>query len=336
MEESSTSRLRTRPLSRAELDYLWLGVPPLAVLFLANIVFELAGNGYARLGETLVVVGDGTGAGPEREAVLAAASLSWAATALLYVCIIVAAAVGAWRILNTRVQRRARRPFVVFTMVATLLGLANLAVADTFDLPLSAIFRVTLEALRMEPSVTGGHAAAAGFVVALINVLSVFVPALLVTTAAASALPPVQGWNERSLARRALQLREIVGLSSAFMVAGVLHMGAWTQLAGATLASDADLALDVAAVAVTLYWGTTFTLMIASFYVPVAVRLSELAEEIMDEDAIALRDRPDWLVARGLSFHPSRQWPQLVAIAAPLLAGPISAAIGASAEAFQP
>jgi hypothetical protein len=83
---------------------------------------------------------------------------------------------------------------------------------------------------------------------------------------------------------------------------------------------------------VTLFWGTTFTLMIASFYLPVAVRLGELAEAVMDDAGIAVADRPKWLADRGLSFRASEQLPQIAAIAAPLLAGPLSATIGAFAD----
>jgi hypothetical protein len=109
-------------------------------------------------------------------------------------------------------------------------------------------------------------------------------------------------------------------------------MGAWTQLAGATLAVAADHAFDLAAVAVTLFWGAVFTLMIASFYLPMGMRLAELAEGVMDDLGVDVGERRQWLAARGLSFEPSQQLPQIAAVAAPLAAGPVSGVLSVAAE----
>lgn len=331
MYHAPSSRRRTAPLTADERRHLWWAVPPLAVLLVANLLFELAGGGYARVAEQLLAT---TAAGGDiaRDAVGAAAAISWATLVLVYLCVSAGATIGAWRILNQRVEGRARRPFVLFAIGATLLGLMNLVAVNLTQSPLLAIFAVTFHALSASPAIGSLQVAVIGAVVALINVMSVFVPALLLAAAAASALPPLAGWNETTLARRALQVRHIVALAAAFMVAGVLHMGAWTHWAGATLAAAADVALDQIAVTVTLFWGTTFTLMIASFYLPVAVRLGELAEAIMEDAGIAIADRPKWLGDRGLSFSLSDQLPQIAAMAAPLLAGPLSAAIGAFAD----
>lgn len=333
MHGQPRSRLRIDRLVRADLVHLWWAAPPLAVLVLANVLFELTGGGYARIGATLLAADAGAGPESARLAAIAAASLTWGAVTLVYLSIGVATAVAAWRILDARVRGRARRPFLVFAAFATALGFANLALADAFDLPLEAIFRVTLDALRQEPAISDAHAMAAGAIVGLINVLSAVVPALFLAAGAASALPPVAGWSEASLARRALQVRQLTAVAAAFMVAGVLHMGAWTQWASASLGAEAAAVLDVAAMAVTLYWGIAFTLMIASFYVPLAVRLSELARRLMDEAEVPMGERRAWLVDRGLSFEVNRQLPQIAAMAAPLLAGPLSSAIGAGAQA---
>lgn len=331
MDDASSPRRRTAPLTADERRHLWWAVPPLAVLLAANLLFELAGGGYARVAAQLLATSRTEGE-IVRDAVQAAGAISWATLALVYFCVSVGATVGAWRILNERVGGQARRPFMLFITGVLLLGLLHLIVADLTGASLRAIFAVTFDALSTSPSAMFAPVGVIGAIVAFINVMSVFVPALLLTAAAASALPPLAGWNETTLARRALQVRHIVALAAAFMVAGVLHMGAWTHWAGATLTADADAALDQVAVAVTLFWGTTFTLMIASFYLPVAVRLGELAETTMNEAGIAIPDRPKWLADRGLSFRLSEQLPQIAAMAAPLLAGPLSAAIGALAD----
>ncbi len=327
MRNDTPSRLRTKPLSRGELRHLRWGVPPLVVLLAGNLLFDLSGPGYGRIAARLLAE-DAMSDTPLRDAALTGAALSWGALALVYLAVGAGALLASWRILNTRVQGPARRPFLLFALAASTLGFANLVTVDLAGLPLRAIFAVTIEALRAEPAVEPWRVDVVAAIVSLINVASVVVPALFLAAGAATAMPPVAGWTETTLARRALQVREIVAIAAAFMVAGVLHMGAWTQLAGATLDGDANTTLDKVAVPVTLFWGTTFTLMIAAFYLPIAARLSELAQDLMEAADVPIAERQDWLADRGLSFRLSQQLPQIAAVAAPLLAGPVSAALG--------
>lgn len=331
MATTTATRIRRAPLSAAERRHLWWGVPPLAVLTLAHLVFDVSGGGYATLGRELVGAADAA-TGADRTAVVVAATLGWAGLAMAYLVVSAGTAVAALRILRGRVRGRASRPLLVFVAVVVVAGLGHLLVVDRFDLPLHGIFAVTLEALQREPLVGASEVTAIRVTVALINILSVLVPALFLAAAVATTLPPLAGWTEATLARRARQIRQVVGLAAVFMVVGVLHMGSWTQLAGATLTAEADQALDLAAVAVTLFWGAAFTLMIASFYLPMGMRLSELAEGVMDDLGVGGAERRSWLVARGLSFEPSHQLPQIAAVVAPLLAGPIGGTITSAAE----
>ncbi len=331
MATTTATRVRRAPLSAAERRHLWWGAPPLAVLTLAHLVFDVSGGGYAALGRELVGAADETGAA-DRAAIVVAATLGWAGIAMTYLAVSAGTVVAASRILLSRVRGRASRPLLVFVAVVVVAGLGHLFVVDRLGLPLHGIFVVTLEALQREPLVGAAEVTAIRVTVALINVLSVIVPALFLAAAVATTLPPLAGWNEVTLARRARQIRQVVALAALFMVVGVLHMGAWTQLAGATLAVEADHALDLAAVAVTLFWGAAFTLMIASFYLPMGLRLSELAEGVMDELGVGAAERRSWLAARGLSFEPSQQLPQIAAVVAPLVAGPISGTITTAAE----
>lgn len=325
---------RTTPLTARERRHFLWAAPPLAVLLVAHLLFELTGGGYAHIAAQLLDARPSAEDTAARASVAAAATIAWATLALVYLCVSAGVTIGAWRIISGRVRGRALRPFMVLAGVVAALGLLHLAVVDATQAPLRAVFAVTRDALLASPAMGFARVTIIGAVVALINMISVVVPALLLTAAAASALPPVAGWNETTLTHRALQVRRFVAFAAAFLVAGILHMGAWTHWAGSTLSAAADVALDEVALSVTLFWGTTFTLMIASFYLPVAVRLGDLAEKVMDDAGIAIEHRPKWLADRGLSFRWSQQLPQIAAMAAPLLAGPLSAAVGGFAESI--
>jgi hypothetical protein len=54
----------------------------------------------------------------------------------------------------------------------------------------------------------------------------------------------------------------------------------------------------------------------------------------MDDAGIAAADRRKWLADRGLSFRLHEQLPQIVAMLAPLIAGPLSTTVTAAAMAF--
>lgn len=331
MDQGTVSESRAEPLTSVEWRSVGYAVPPLAVLLVANLLFELTGGDYARIAAQVGAMTADAG-DMARDAVAAAAAIHWATLALVYLCVIAAAAVGAWRALDGSVRGRARRPFLLFAAVVGGLGLVHLAVVDATGAPLRGVFAVTFDAIRATPRLGAVPVMVVGGVVAAINVLSPTVTALLFAAGAASTLPPVAGWNERSLARHAQRVRQVVALAALFLVAGVLHMGAWTQWAGATLSAEADAALDQVAVGVTLFWSTTFTVMIAGFYVPVAIRLNRSAETVMDDAGIAIADRHKWLADRGLSFRPAEQLPQIVAMLSPLIAGPLSTTVSAAAR----
>lgn len=254
MSELPPGRVRTAPLTPAERRHLWWAAPPLAVLVLAHLFFDVTGGRYGEVARTLVADVPGDGA-DGRAAVVAAAVLGWAGLALVYLVVAAGAAGGAVRLLTSRVRGRARRPFLVFALAVTAAGLAHLGLVDRFDRPLADIFGVTVDALAAEPTVGGVQVAAMAAAVTVINVASVAVPALFLAAAAATTLPPGASWSEASLAGAARAIRQVVAIAAGFMVAGVLHMGAWTQLAGATLSAEGDHRHDLVAVAVTLFWG---------------------------------------------------------------------------------
>lgn len=54
MEDRPFSERRTAPLTAVELWHFGWALPPLAVLLVANLLFELAGGGYARAGAQLL------------------------------------------------------------------------------------------------------------------------------------------------------------------------------------------------------------------------------------------------------------------------------------------
>jgi hypothetical protein len=122
-------------------------------------------------------------------------------------------------------------------------------------------------------------------------------------------------------------LKEVLTAVSAILVSGILHMGAWLRWPAALVADKAGQeAVLGAALAITLFWGVTFTLMLVATYLPAALLLARRAEALLlDRSPAATEPEPDqWLKDHGLFLSLQDHFPQFGLILAPLLASPLS------------
>jgi hypothetical protein len=104
-------------------------------------------------------------------------------------------------------------------------------------------------------------------------------------------------------------------------------MGAWLRWPAALVADKTgqDAVLGTA-LAITLFWGVTFTLMLVATYLPAALLLARRAEALfLDHSPTATEPEPDqWLKDHGLFLSLQDHFPQFGLILAPLLASPLS------------
>jgi hypothetical protein len=133
------------------------------------------------------------------------------------------------------------------------------------------------------------------------------------------------------------QLKKFIGIVSVMLVAGVLHMIAWLHWPTALIA-DKSLAAHVVnfSEAIGLYWGATFSLLIATFYIPAAWSISKRAEDIITAypEQTQGMEMQEWLQKHSMSLSPLQQVPQLLAMLAPLLVGPIGATVSKLSSPF--
>jgi hypothetical protein len=123
---------------------------------------------------------------------------------------------------------------------------------------------------------------------------------------------------------------------SAILVTGILHMGSWLRWPAA-LVGDAAAQHGIMGVslAVTLFWGTTFSLVLIASYAPPAAILARRARAqwAMGPSAQQIEHTDVWLRERGFFVGLSDELPQIAVILAPLLAGPLGALVTASIDA---
>ena len=81
-----------------------------------------------------------------------------------------------------------------------------------------------------------------------------------------------------------------------------------------------------AALAITLFWGVTFTLMLVSTYLPAAFLLAKRAQVLLQEGSgkESVPETEQWLKNHGLFLSMQDHFPQFGLMLAPLLASPLS------------
>lgn len=310
-------RIRSAPLTSAELPLLTIGLLPVAVLALGHLLFDVVGLPFAR--HAMELVSRFGGKVPADLAI--ETGKVWAATAFLYLVVGCGALGFLVHLLRSRVRGQAAIPFLGLAVLLVAIGVAHLLRVDSQRQPLSAIFYLTFDSLGRTGLLESARLAGVRRILDVINLMSVAVPAVFCAFLPASLLRPPQGWTGDVLAGRIKDGRQFGVIASAFLVAGVLHMYAWLQWSTVLLMRKE---LAPLATSITFYWSCVFTTMIAALYIPLLVILHARAEMLMDRMEVPVAARRQWLTDHGLSYSAISQLPQLAAIFAPLLSTPFS------------
>ena len=235
-------------------------------------------------------------------------------------------------ILCRSVSERGLRFFVPITVVLIIGGIGSFVYASANQSPLSGLFSFTYDSLSEVPGFTEDFLRVAKLAVVLLNGISIVAPVTALMAACSTLAPPRDGVAAgiKFLSGQVKSLKALVVVGSIYMVTGVLHLGVWLRWP-AMMVEDEALAVQILdnALAMSVYWGGAFTVLIAAFYAPAMVALNKRAEA-----AIAQMPRSTggltpkkFLEDHGLSLQVSKQLPQIAAVLAPLLAGPIGSAL---------
>lgn len=320
-------------LRRGEGDALLLAVPPLMVAVVSQGLFQFTGYDIVELGRDVAETLRGVSM-PNLEARLSEheTRILWTLAVFLNLVAAVALTTIAILILHRSVSLRGLRLFVPTGLVLVLGGLGSLMVHAYTDTPISGLYSFTYNSLEASGIFGGEFLVTVRFLVILLNVLTIVAPMTALMAACSTLAPPRDGGpgDVAFLGGQVRFLKALAVLGSVYMVAGVLHLGVWMSWP-AILVSGEGMAVQVQSFAksMSIYWGGSFTVLIASFYVPALIVLRRRAEA-------ALARSPDlkgemtperFLEAHGLSLTLSKQLPQIAAVLAPLLAGPIGSAI---------
>ncbi|MDD2659047.1 MAG: hypothetical protein PHY54_05105 [Methylococcales bacterium] len=318
-----------------EIAYLAFAALPISIYVLAIVILEQANFGSMALESKLAAINHAAKDHSALELfVEGRLHVLWLNSVLLYyilaVAVIATCALGLKRSLTPKGFKQA----LALWMALSCVGFGHLAyVAGNDNTTLGAIFLFTFETLQNSHFFKPLELAYIRNMVYIVNLLAAIAPIAIALTAAACLTPVVATdprWYLQLLAERSHQLKTVVNLGSALLVAGVLHMQAWLRWP-IVFVDDAKLAnaMNDWSLALTTYIGSVFSLMIACIYIYCAKILAKRAVAKLLQLSADTPDfsLEDWLEKHGFSPDPTLRIPQVLAIFAPLLAGPVGAAL---------
>jgi hypothetical protein len=304
---------------------------PLAVLLLADVIFSLVASDIGKLVTELTVLIESKQIfiTPFVEARM---RLNWGTTVFLFYTTLIAVSIFNIVVIRQSLSGKGKGIIIAVGALITVLVLGHLAYSSYFRTEFSYIFFFTFDTLAASKYYSGSQLSAIKGLVTGINILAAVVSTLaLVTGCCIMAYKHIRGKDElQTLVTQMRQLKKFIGIVSIMLVAGVLHMMAWLRWPTALIA-DKSIAQNVVefSEAIGLYWGATFSLLIATFYIPAAWSLNKRAEDIITAhpEQIQGMEMQEWLQKYSMSLSPLQQVPQLLAMLAPLLVGPIGSTL---------
>lgn len=308
---------------------------PLLVWVASQGVFELlAFDLGAVAGRLADAVQARAGALASRPAAETAARILWAASLLLFVLVAAALLGYAIWLMRTRLSGRARQVYAALALALCVLSLAHAAIGAGQRSAFSMIYFFTHDALVACACYAVSELRSVDAAVMVLNVLAAVVPpAALVAGCGALALPSAADAEALAGLERAMaRLRTVLAAGSALLVTGIVHQVAWQRWPLALLDEPAGLPDLVSALA--LYWGVVYSLLIVAFYAPAAWVLHRHARRLLEQQpALAGAHTPDaWLDRHGLSRGALHRLPQVAAMLAPALAGPLGTVVSGLGE----
>jgi hypothetical protein len=212
--------------------------------------------------------------------------------------------------------------------VLSIAGIAFLGMLTEDDVLYRAVYAFTYQSLARSGYIQEGLLQFTRLAVSALNVLAVLAPIIAVLAACSIIAPPAdsRSMTPDTLIRRMRQLNEVLYGGSAILVTGILHMGAWLRWPASLIADrTSQQAVLGVALAITIFWGTTFTLMLIVTYVPAAVSIARQAHILMATGQYAgtIPDTDGWLKQHGFHLSIEQHLLQFGALLAPVLAGPL-------------
>lgn len=259
------------------------------------------------------------------------ARLLWLSSVLAYFFINTVFALFIWKALRNLAIKE-KLLFIVIAVVITVFEIGYLLNAEPAESPIASIFSFTFDVLSGSGLYTLNQLTVINKTLDVINLLG-FMVVPFGLMAGCCIMHDIPTANQRSaeyFLNRSRQLKKLMAGGSAIMVIGVIHMQLWLNWPLALLEEPKAIAqLESLTFLVCQYWGLCYSLIIAALYLPAASYLSDEARLalLQGDNEEAKQDPGVWLKKNNMIFSPLASLPQIIAVIAPMLVGPLGSTL---------
>jgi hypothetical protein len=319
--------------------YLCVALGPLAVVALATVGFEWVSPSGPDTRFAAVPYLSAPALAPlSAPAVFneASARYAWLTTVLLNVVVSLLAVACFATVVRRTLARRHWRAAGVGAISLCAVGILGLVIATEVGSALSRLlYAFTYDALVASGRFSAFFLNRVFVMISIVNTLAVVAPVCALVACSGIVVSDRESREDLAdLRLRTRSLRETVNAAGALLVTGILHMGAWLRWSAALVPEkSAREGIEQFVLAVTVFWGLTFSLMIVVAFLPsmMILRSRALAWHFASPDHRD-EDPEKWLTRHGLKFSMGGQLPQVAVILAPLLAGPAASLFNSVAQ----
>ena len=317
-------------------------IPPIGVYLIANVLFEYSvKHDFADLTTSIgSLLSNQNSDGLSLTLSEMRARYTWLSTILLnlVVCIYAAGLFG-----TTIYQSHKGKRLLTIVSIGILLivmGIVGLLIgAVTQNALYQMVYKFSFSTLQASGLYQSQFLSNMGTILFITNILAIITPNMAILAFCSTVAPSLETHGDEltHLATKMRQLKGVLNAGSALLVSGILHMNAWLRWPGGILLDQATQThFSGAVLAVTMFWGATFTLMLITTYGPAASYLSTQARTLAEKASQAgtIQDPQQWLQDHHFSITLGEQLPQISVILGPVLAGPIGSFLMSSSNAF--
>jgi len=249
-------------------SFLLALIPPLLILGLSQVLFEIVSEpSQSSVSAALERLSHQS---PESHDVWileeARGRYTWLAMTLLsLVAFVYGAFAGCQNIWQSHFRNRL--PLII-SLGTTLLGAGLLGLVyqvQSHGAMYRLIFGFTFTTFSHSGSFDPQFLSNVTIILLMLNTLAMIIPAIIILAASSTLAIPKEEWQPtlEMIAKQMHRLRNTLNIGSLVLVTGILHMHAWLQWPTALMQDPSQQsAVSGAALAITVFWGTSYTLML--------------------------------------------------------------------------
>lgn len=210
------------------------------------------------------------------------ARLLWVTSVIVYFFTTIGFGIFIWNILRNSITKSTLIVFIILAATIFIVETNYLLNADPSESPTASIFRFTFDSLSVSGLFTTNQLFLVHRTLDAINLIALLIvpSGVIAGCCIMHKIPITPDKQAEYYLGCSEQLKKLIAGSSTVMVIGIIHMQLWLNWPLAFLDESKEIVqLKVVTQLVCQYWGVSYSLIIASLYLPAASYLSNQASK---------------------------------------------------------